>query len=474
MKEYDLIVIGSGSAMNIVDPMLRRNPGMRVAVIDKDEPGGICLTRGCIPSKILLYPAELVRLVEKARELGIEAEVKEIRFGEIMERMRSLIAKDIDSIRRGLTSSDSIDYFRDVAEFVAPYTLKVGGETIKSRQIFLCIGSRTIIPSVRGLEETGYLTSDGVLKLERLPKSVVVIGGGYIAAEFGHFLSSMGSKVTILGRNARFLPEEEPEISEAAKSELGSHMSILTGMEVREVEKAPSGLKRVTAFAKAGGKKVVEAEEILVASGRGPISDILRPEKGGIETDERGWIKVDEYLETSQPGVWAFGDADGKHLFKHVANYESEVVYHNAALKQRVKVDYHAVPHAIFTYPEVAGVGMKESEAVEKYGEDGVAIGYYGYADTAKGEAMAARGYFVKVVLQREPEKILGAHIFGPDASVLLQEIVDVMNTDSQSPEPIQRAMYTHPALNEVVQRAFYTTMSVREYHHHLSRLRDR
>src|SRR5579863_6650087 len=166
VKDYGLIVIGTGSAMNIVDPMLRENPKLKVAVIDKDEPGGICLTRGCIPSKILLYPAELVRLTEKARELGIDARVESVDFPQVMGRMRRLIEADIESIREGLSSSDNIDYYHDVATFTAPYTMRVGGEDIRSKMIFLCTGSKTVVPTIEGLSEAGYLTSDEVLKLE--------------------------------------------------------------------------------------------------------------------------------------------------------------------------------------------------------------------------------------------------------------------------------------------------------------------
>jgi mycothione reductase len=468
VKDYDLIVIGTGSAMNIVDPMLRDNPKMKVAVIDKDEPGGICLTRGCIPSKILLYPAELVRLTEKAREFGISTEITSIDFGVVMARMRSLIDADIDSIRRGLSSSENIDYFHKVAEFVAPYTLKVAGETIRSKMIFLCTGSKTIVPKIEGLSKVGCLTSDHVLKLKRLPTSVAVVGGGYIAAELGHFLSAMGSKVTIVGRNPQFLPDEEPEVSEVLRDELGRHMTILTNIEVKGAAMS-AGLKTLIAFDRSSGqKREITAEEILVATGRGPTNDILHPEKGGVAIDGAGWIKVDEYLETTQPNVWAMGDADGRFLFKHVANYESEIVYYNAVLKRKVKADYHAVPHAVFTYPEAAGVGMKEAEAVEKLGKDGVMIGFYRYEDTAKGEAMAARGYFVKVIMERETEKVIGAHIAGPYASILIQEIVNVMYTGDQGPRELRRSMYIHPALNEVVQRAFDSVYSVDEYHHML------
>jgi len=452
--------------MNVVDPMLRDSPRMKIAVIDKDEPGGICLTRGCIPSKILLYPAELVRLTEKAREFGIATEITSIDFAQVMRRMRALIEADIDSIRRGLSSSEDIDYFHDKAEFVAPYTLKVGKETIRSEMIFLCTGSKTIVPNVKGLNQTGFLTSDEVLELKALPKSVAVIGGGYIAAELGHFLSAMGSKVTIVGRNPQFLPVEEPEVSEVLRRELGLHMTILTNTEVREVSRK-GGLKKLVAFdRKSGEEKEILAQEILVAAGRGPTSDILHPERGGVEVDEHGWIKVNEYLETTSPNVWAIGDADGRFLFKHVANYESEVVYYNAVLKRKVRADYHAVPHAVFTYPEAAGVGMKEAEAVKKLGKDNVLIGFYRYEDTAKGEAMAAEYYFVKVIMEKETEKILGAHVAGPYASMLIQEIINAMYTGDQGPRDLRRSMYIHPALNEVVQRAFSSVYGVDEYHH--------
>ena len=468
MKQYELAVIGTGSSMNIVDPMLRENPELRVAVIDKDEPGGICLTRGCIPSKILLYPAELVRLTEKAREFGIQTNISSIDFQAIMRRMRGLIEKDIDSIRQGLSSSENIDYYHDIAEFTAPHTLKVGETEFTAKMIFLCTGSRTLVPPVKGLSDVGYMTSDEVLKLEALPASVAVIGGGYIAAELGHFLSAMGSKVTIVGRNPQFIPEEEPEVSDVLRSELGRHMDILTNMEVREASMA-GDRRRLLAVDRGSGKAhEILAEQILVAAGRGPTSDILHPERGGVEVDAKGWIKVNEYLETTSPNVWAMGDADGRFLFKHVANYESEVVYYNAVLKRKVKTDYHAVPHAVFTYPEAAGVGMKESEAVKALGKDAISIGFYKYENTAKGEAMGAKGYFVKVIMQKEGERILGAHVAGPYASVLIQELINAMYTGDQGPRDLRRSMYIHPALNEVVQRALFSVFDVDEYHHML------
>ena len=466
MKEYDLIAIGSGSAMNIVSAVIRENPRMKIAVIDKDEPGGICLTRGCIPSKMLLYPAELVRTIGRAGEFGVEVDIRKIDFETVMERMRTLIGGDINMIRQGLSHSKNIDYYPDVAEFVGPYTLKVGDKTITSKMIFLCTGSKPIIPPIKGLEKVGYLTSDTVLKMNRLPESIAIVGGGYIAAEYGHFFSAMGSKVTIIGRNPQFLKQEEQEVSALAKKELEKHMTILTDHEVREAEKTSMDKKQLVAVNRENGEKaVITADEILIATGRAPNTDVLHPERGEVETDKRGWILVNEYLETSQPNIWALGDANGRQLFKHAANYESIIVYYNAILKKRVKVDYHAIPHAVFTYPEIASVGLREKEAIETYGKDNVLIGIHRYEDTAKGEAMGVKDYFVKVIVEKETMKILGAHIIGPYASVLIQEIINLMYTPEQSAEPIINGMHIHPALNEVVERAFRSLMPPDQYH---------
>ena len=467
MKEYDVIAIGSGSAMNILSAMMQTNPDIKVAVIDKDEPGGICLTRGCIPSKILLYPAELVRTIERAGTFGIDLEIRRVDFGKVMRRMRTLIDEEIEGIRQGLTESSQIDYYHSSAEFTGPYTLNVDNERITSKMILLCTGSKPIIPPIRDLEKVGYQTSDTILHETQLPSSIAIVGGGYIAAEYGHFFSAMGSQVTIIGRNPTFLPQEEPEVSALAKRELAKHMTILTNYEVIQVEKASQAGKRLVAIERqTGARKEITADEVLIASGRGPNTDILHPERAGIRIDERGWIVVDEYLETSQPNVWAFGDANGKHLFKHAANYESVLVYYNAVLKKRVKIDYHAVPHAVFSYPEIASVGLRQKEAAERYGDEGVLIGFQRYEETAKGEAMDVKDYFVKVILEKESSKILGAHIIGPYASVLIQEVINAMYTPEQSARPILDAMHIHPALSEVVQRAFQSVMTIAQYSH--------
>jgi mycothione reductase len=290
MKEYDLIIIGTGSAMNLVEPFLKRNPEARIAVIDKDQPGGICLTRGCIPSKLLVYPAELVELARRMPQFGLDVVVRRIDFAKVMERMREHVHPE--GIRRGLTEADQLDYYHDTARFTAPYTLRVGAETLHSRFIILCTGSEAVIPPIEGIEDVDYLTSDTLLALTRLPSSLLIVGGGYIAAEYGHFFAAMGSEVTVVGRNPQFLPNEEPEVSDVALRMLGRRMRILTNHEAVKVAPSDRGATLWARDRATDRRTKLDAEALLIAAGRGPTSRHLSPEKGGIQTTEQGWIEA--------------------------------------------------------------------------------------------------------------------------------------------------------------------------------------
>lgn len=462
MKKYDIISIGTGSAMSIVTQALNDNPNLDIAVIENEKPGGICLTRGCIPSKMMLYPAEVVNKILDAEKFGIDVDIRSIDFGKVMDRMRNHVNPQSKSIGNNLRKTSDFDFYQTDAEFIDDYTLKVNNQKIEGKKIILGTGSRPAIPPIDNLEETGYLTSKTLLDLEELPKSVTVIGGGYIAAEYGYFLAMMGSDVTIIGRNLQFVPSEEKEVSDVLQDKLSDYMDIYTGYEAKKVKKDHKN-KWVIAKDSEGNEIEVKSEELLLAAGRRSNSDILKPEKSGIKTDEKGWIKVNKNLRTSKKNIWALGDATGKHMFKHVANYEAKIVYENAVEGKESKVDYHAVPHAVFTYPQVASVGMKEKEASK---EHNILVGYYPFEDTAKGTAMELEDYFVKVIVDSADYRILGAHIVGPEASVLIQEIVNLMYTQNQTFLPIYNGMHIHPSLSEVVERAFSNLHSHSHEHH--------
>ncbi|MDD1760501.1 MAG: dihydrolipoyl dehydrogenase [Methanothrix sp.] len=454
MEEFDLIVIGSGAGTNVASEAAQK--GLEVALVDQGPTGGTCLNSGCIPSKMLIYPADVIRSIQDARNIGVHAELHEVDFEKIMRRMHGVVDEARRDLEEALESSEGLTYIKEKAEFVDDYVLKVGEREITSRKMVIATGARSLLPAIPGLQEAGFLDNLSLLQLKELPHSLIIIGGGYIACEFGHFFSALGVDVTIIGRHPLLLKGEDPEVARLVQQRLSVFMRVITGHEVVSVERRGE-LKAVSAKNMQDGRILqFEAEEILLAAGRQPNSDLLRPEKSGVKTDRQGWILVNRYLETSKRGVYALGDALGKHMYRHTANYEAQVVGHNLfhgeVEANQQEADYHAVPYAVFTYPAVAGVGMKEVEAAAKGLK--VLIGRAAYKDTAKGMAMGEEGSLVKVVIE-ETGKILGATIVGPSAAELAQQVVYLMNTEYQDLMPVIRSQVIHPSLNEVLVRAF-------------------
>ena len=463
MKNYDVLVIGTGSGMSIAEAALNRE--MEVAVVEDGPLGGTCLNRGCIPSKMVIYPADVINIIREAGKLGIKASIEEIDFAHIMERSAKMVEEDVGHMEAGVRHAHGLTMYRDVGEFVSDYTMTVAGETIMAENVFIVSGARPLIPPIESLERVSYLTSRNVWDIRERPESIIIVGGGFVAVEFAHFFSSVGSAVTLLSRSPRLIKFAEPEVSELLGREMGSRMDIHYNVEAVEARKR-GGLKEVATKNKITGEmRQFRAEEIMIAAGRRSNADLLKTEKTGVETDRRGYIVVNEYLETSKPRIWAFGDAIGKHMFKHVANYEAGIAWNNFAHQHKEAVDYSAVPYAVFTHPQVAGVGMTEQQAVDA-GHD-ILIGSYEYANTAKGAAMGVSEAFVKIVIDAATYKILGGSIIGPYAPILMQEVINAMNTADGTINSIHKAMYIHPAVPEVVQRAFFNLRRPGNAHEH-------
>lgn len=451
MERFDVLVVGSGSGMSIVEGAI--NKGLRVALVDKDTLGGTCLNRGCIPSKMMIYPADVVQEARRAAALGVKMRVEEIDFPAIMERMRASVAHDRGQMEESVKRVKNLAYYPTQGEFVGDYTMSVGRETIEAKNIFLVSGARPEIPPMKGIESVDYLTYKNVFDLRAAPRSMVIAGGGYIACELAHFFNTVGVDVTIVSRSPTLLRHEEPEISETLTRSLSSRMSVLTSATVEGVKQA-GAVKAVTVKDAKGAEKVIEAETLLLAAGLRGNADILRTEKTGVSADARGYIKVNEYFETGKPRIWAFGDAIGRAMFKHVANREAELVWHAFDHGHRQGLDFDKVPYAIFSWPQVAGVGITEEEAKGR----GLRylVGVYAYGDTAYGEAMGEEEGFVKLIVEEEKHRILGCRIIGPHAAILIQEVVTAMNAADGSVYPLIDAMHIHPALTEVVQRSVW------------------
>ena len=445
MKKHNVLVIGSGCGTNIVNEALAH--GLSVALVDKGPLGGTCANLGCIPSKMLIFAADRLAEIQEAKKLGTEAEIRNIDFGFVMERMRKAVQESQEHMRHELSHVDNLDFYEGLGHFVDDYTIEVAGKRIKGDKVFIASGSRPLIPPIKGLESLGYLTNETVLQLNERPDNLVIIGGGYIAVEYGHFFATMGTKVTMLEMADRLVLAEEPEISEILKKELSQHMDVHTGVQAEEVKRNGRGLAVIATDAKSGMKREFTAGRILMAVGRRSNADLLKAENTGVQLDKRGFVKVDEYLETTKKNIFAVGDINGQQMFTHVANVEAALAADNAIHGSKTKMDYSAAPHAVYSHPQIASVGMTE-EAARKARK--VLVGKAKYSDVAQGEAMMEEQGFAKAIVEAATGKILGFHIIGPYAPILIQEVINAMASGGGI-DQIQTGMHIHPAITELI-----------------------
>ena len=488
LEHFDLVIVGSGAGLMVMEVALEK--GLRCALIEQAKMGGTCLTKGCIPSKMLVYPADFIRETERADRIGIAVGKPAIHWDVISDRMWKQINFH-HTIEENLKSTPNLAVYKGSASFTGANTMMIAREgaadvEISGDKFVIAAGARTFVPPVEGLEEAGYITSETFFgeKFPQKPwKSLVIIGGGAIGTEFAHIFSAFGTKVTILARSNGFLNKEEPEVAAFVGRQFEENgIDVLTNSEAVSV-RAEGGKTYVTVENSVTGKcSVVECEEILVASGIRSNADTLALERAGVETDEHGWIVTNAYLETSRAHIWALGDINGKYQLRHKANYEAQILSRNLfSGEEKQKVHYDAVPWAIFTHPQVAHLGMTEGEARSK----GIPYqtAYNHFSEVVGGIAMGYRKKdeddgFVKVILGHD-KKILGVHIVGPQAAVLLQPFVYLMNAGYECQktactqsgqradylrllcphlgtyEPINDSMVIHPSLSELTAWVF-------------------
>ena len=447
MRSYDLIVIGAGSGNMLFGPEL---DGLRSAVIEPDRFGGTCLNRGCIPSKMFVVAADAARSVTEAGRLGVHATLDQVDWPAIRDRVFGRIdpihARAVEYRRRS-----GVDVYTGPARFVAPKVLEVDGEQLSAEQIVVAAGSRPVVPSIPGLDRVGFHTSDTIMRLEELPASLVIVGGGFIAAEMGHMFEAFGARVTIVQRGPRLLMAEDEAISTRFTELATQRFNVLLDSEAVSVEPARSGVALTVDVG--GVSTVVEADALLVAAGRQPNTDLLDATAGGLTLDDHGHVVADDAYRTSVPGVWAFGDAANHFQLKHMANAEMRVVRHNLLHPNDVKsLPTRVVPHAVFSDPQVASVGVTEQDA-ERSGIDHV-VAVRPYSDVAYGWALEDTTSFVKLIADPHRRLLLGAHIIGPNAAILLQPLLQGMMLGQTVDQLARDVLYVHPALTEVIEQA--------------------
>lgn len=451
MQRFDLIVIGSGSGLDVA--WAASQAGWSTAVVERGPLGGTCLNCGCIPSKMLIHSADVVGVIKDAPRSGVRVEGYSVDFQSIVERTERLVDGESRRIEKALLEGDNPKLFKGTGRFVGEKTVQVGGEVIRAEKVLIATGTRPKIPEVRGLKEAGFITSTEALRLKAQPKVLTIIGGGYIAAELAHFFGTLGTEINIVQRGRLLIPNEDREVAEAFTDIWRGRYNLYTDSEPVEVARQ-GGTYRVTIRSSRGrDERVLESDQLLVAVGRIPNSDTLDLPMTGVKTDPRGYIITDEYLETNVKGIYALGDAVGRYPFKHVANWEADYAFNNIVFPDnRRPVDYRAMPHAIFTSPQVAGVGKTEqqlrSEGADYY------VGRWRYANTAMGEAIGDETGFVKFLFDAKTGKLFGCHIMGTGASELIHEAIVAMKSGEGTIYNIYNSVYVHPALPEVVKRA--------------------
>ncbi len=459
-EEFDVTVIGSGPG-GYVAAIRASQMGLKVACVERDPlgTGGTCLLRGCIPTKALLHTADLYEDLKHGKEYGIVADNIGIDFAALMARKQRIVTRLSKGIEGYLFKKNKITLFKGHGRLEGGKAVVVkaadGSETkVATKNVILATGSRP--RTLPGLTPDGsaILTSDEILELKQAPKSLVVIGAGAVGMEFASIFARFGAATTVIELLPRVLPLEDEEISAEAGKLLGKSMTIHTGARTEGALKTAHGVE--VAFRNAGGEaKSVTAELLLVAVGRGPVTDGLNLESTKVQL-EKGYVRTNASLATDEPGIYAIGDVvtiDGKPhpQLAHVASFEGIGVAERLAGKKTEPLNYDRVPSATYCQPEVAGVGLTEAEA-RKRGYD-VKVGKFNFGNLAKPRIVGHDGGFVKVVSEAKYDEVLGVHMIGPHATDLIAEACVALQLEATT-EAISRTMHPHPTLSETLMQA--------------------
>jgi mycothione reductase len=448
VRHHDLIVIGSGSGNSFLDA---RFDHLDAALIEHGTFGGTCLNVGCIPTKMLVHPADVARAVARAGHLGIDATVDKVRWTDLRDRVYGRI-DPISTAGRDYraTRCRNITLYEGHARFTGPRQLHVEGPdaAISADRVVVAAGGRPTIPAVVAESGVPFHTSDTVMRIDALPEHLVVVGSGYIAAEFAHVFSALGSAVSVVGRSAPMLRGHDETVAERFTALAQQRWDVHLGAELVRVR--GDGAEVVLDLADGA---VVRGDLLLVAAGRTPNGDLLDLPAGGIPTHSDGRIVVDEFQRTPADGVFALGDVSSPFQLKHVANHESKVVAHNLLHPDSLRrTDHRFVPSAVFTDPQIAAVGRTEQDCRAERLDYAVKVQAYG--DVAYGWAMEDDTGFCKVLAERGTGRLLGAHVMGPEASIVIQPLIQAMSFGLRAVEMATGQYWIHPALPEVVENA--------------------
>ncbi|WP_018968883.1 dihydrolipoyl dehydrogenase family protein [Rubritalea marina] len=456
--DYDMAVIGGGSG-GYAAARTAAAAGKKVVVIDgADELGGLCILRGCMPSKALIESANRNLAMRESEEFGLSHENAKVDMRTVIERKRYLI-KDFSDYRAEQLQDGRFDLLRGFARFTDAHHLEVqlkesgAMESLSARTIIVATGSSIFVPEIEGLQDCGYITSDDILDMQELPDSIVVLGGGAIALEMAHYLEGLGKEVTVVQRSPHLLTGMDTDLADELEAALTARtMKIHTGTSLQRFEPSSAGKKRVV-FVRDGEEEVVEADEILLALGRVPNTVGMQLEQAGVELNKRGGIVVNQQMQSSIPHILACGDVCSPYELVHIAIEQGELAAENAMslmsdqAAQLNEIDYRLKLYGIFTEPQVAAVGLSEAE-VRASGIEPL-VETHPFNDHGKSMIHGSKYGFVKLIGDPTTKEILGGSVVGPEAVELIHEIVVAMAFRATANQ-LAKIPHYHPTLSEI------------------------
>ena len=448
MTHYDLVIVGAGSGNMIVN---RRFADWSVAIVEDRFFGGTCLNVGCIPTKMFVLPADLAREAADGERLGVHTSYDGADWPAIRDRIFGRVDENSAGARDFRVGQDNVTVIDGSARFTGERRLVVttadGEVELTADNVVLANGARAVLPDIEGLADLpGMHTSDTIMRLDDLPERLVVIGGGVIAAEFAHVFSALGSSVVQVHRGDRLLGRFDDVISKRFTEQAAWELRL--GRQVTQASRGDAGIELVL-----DDDSVVAADVVLVATGRVSNADRLACELAGVEVNVSGIVVVDEQQRTTAPGVWALGDLSNHWQLKHVANHEARVVQHNLLHPDEpVSADHRFPPAGVFSHPQIATAGVTEDDA--RRAGTSYAVVVQEYADVAYGWALEDTGHCVKLIGDRDSGQLIGVHIIGPQATTLIQPLVQAMHLGTPVAGLARAQYWIHPALTEVVENA--------------------
>ena len=446
MPHHDLLILGGGSGNSVIGP---EHDHWDIAIAEPWAFGGTCMNRGCIPSKMLVYPADVALAARHGAQLGLRTSTERADWPAIRDRIFGRIDPIAEAGLAYRESLDNVTVYRHSARFTGDRTVDLDGTKVTADRIVLAMGARTSLPTIDGLDAVDFRTSDDIMRIDVLPEHLVIVGGGFIAVEMAHVFDGLGSRVTIVHRGDLLLRGADTDVRRRLTEAYANRLDLRLETTVAGVK----GAARETFHLDLSDGTTLDADQLLVATGRIPNGDLATVDLGGIAIDDQGYVTTDDQLRTSADGVWALGDVTNPIQLKHTANAEARLVAHNLAHPGESRsIDRRFVPHAVFGHPQIGSVGPTEQNLID--GGQPYLVATREYAATAYGWAMEDTTGFAKLLADPETRLLLGAHIVGPQAPTLVQQLIQGMVAGQTVDEMAHGQLWIHPAMPELVEQA--------------------